>query len=313
MSQVNHGPPYMPKTWSLGGHPTKSVDIPITAVLLALYIGSAAWHMTIFQKNNKRGHKFLFNAVLFGFSMARITTCVLRIASICLPTNIRLAIAASIFVAAGVLLIFIINLLWSQRILRSLHPRLGWHRSGNAFLTVIFALVVVTLVMVITTVVQSFYILRPRTLFIDRAIQLYGQTYFAIVSSLPFLVVGLALALPRRTPHESFGHGKLSVKIAVLLAGTFLVTLGAWYRCATSWQTPVLRTQPLPGYFSKACFYVFNFGVEILTVYMYALMRVDLRFHVPNGAKGPGSYSRLVTGEKQEAADLEAFEQNEDA
>ena len=63
---MNKGPPYLPTTWALGGRATKSVDIPITAVFLALYIGSAAWHMTIFQKNNKRGHKFVFNAVLFG-------------------------------------------------------------------------------------------------------------------------------------------------------------------------------------------------------------------------------------------------------
>jgi hypothetical protein len=35
---------------------------------------------------------------------------------------------------------------------------------------------------------------------------------------------------------------------------------------------------------------MFNFGVEILTVYLYAIMRVDLRFHIPNGARGPGSY-----------------------
>ena len=35
--------------------------------------------------------------------------------------------------------------------------------------------------------------------------------------------------------------------------------------------------------------------VEILTVYLYAIMRVDLRFHVPNGAKGPGSYAAGVS------------------
>ena len=60
------GPPYLPTTWALGGIPTKGVDIPITAVLLVMYIGSAIWHMTIFQLNNRRGHKFIFNALLFG-------------------------------------------------------------------------------------------------------------------------------------------------------------------------------------------------------------------------------------------------------
>lgn len=223
--------------------------------------------------------------------MSRIVTCTMRIASICLPTDISLAIAAAIFVAAGVLIAFIVNLLFAQRILRAYHPTIGWHKAMKIVFTTLYILVGLTLAVVITAVVQNFYTLRPRTKFIDRALQLYGQTFLAIISSLPLFIVGLALALPRRGRPEKFGAGKMSLKIAVLLAGTTLVTLGAWYRCATSWVTPVPRSQPMPAYFSKAAFYVFNFGVEICYLYFYAIMRVDLRFHVPNGAKGPGSYA----------------------
>jgi hypothetical protein len=43
-----------------------NIDTPITAVFLVLFMVGAATHMTIFQLNRKRGHKFLFNAVLFG-------------------------------------------------------------------------------------------------------------------------------------------------------------------------------------------------------------------------------------------------------
>jgi hypothetical protein len=224
--------------------------------------------------------------------MSRIATCTLRIASICLPKDIQLAIAASIFVAAGVLIAFIVNIVWAQRILRATHPTLGWHRVTKIVFITIYVLIGLTLAVTITSVVQNFYTLRPRTKFIDRALQLYGQTFLAVISSLPIFIVGLALALPRRTPLEKFGAGKHSIKIGVLLAGTMLVTLGAWYRCGTSWQTPVPRSQSLPTYFAKPCFYIFNFGVEILTLYLYAITRTDLRFHVPNGAKGPGSYAQ---------------------
>lgn len=31
--------------------------------------------------------------------------------------------------------------------------------------------------------------------------------------------------------------------------------------------------------------------MEITVVYLYLLLRVDRRFHVPNGSKGPGDYS----------------------
>jgi hypothetical protein len=66
--QTPQGPPYAPQIWQLGGAPDKSVDVPVSAVLLAMFIGAAAIHMTILQKNNKRGHKFLFSGVMFGRS-----------------------------------------------------------------------------------------------------------------------------------------------------------------------------------------------------------------------------------------------------
>jgi hypothetical protein len=60
--------PYRPQTWALGGVADKHIDIPVTAVFLFLFICGAATHMTIFQINRKRGHKFVFNALLFGTS-----------------------------------------------------------------------------------------------------------------------------------------------------------------------------------------------------------------------------------------------------
>src|SRR5690242_21799677 len=58
--------PYAPRNWALGGAPNKAIDVPVTSICLALYVCGAATHMTIFQLNQRRGHKFLFNAVLFG-------------------------------------------------------------------------------------------------------------------------------------------------------------------------------------------------------------------------------------------------------
>ncbi|KAF2658755.1 hypothetical protein K491DRAFT_245173 [Lophiostoma macrostomum CBS 122681] len=294
--QAPKGPPYAPQIWQLGGAPEKKVDIPISAVFLALYMGAAAIHMIIFQKNKKRGHKFLFSGVMFGFCMARITTLTLRIATICRPTNVRLAIAASIFVALGVLLIFVINLLWTQRIVRSLHPTIGWHRAFSLFLLSLYALIVFTLIIVIIATIQSFYTLNTNTRRIDRDLQLYASTLLALISFLPLPILAIALLAPhQKSPHaDSFGAGRFRTKIIILTTGTFLVCLGACYRCGTSWLAPVPRTHPLPGYFSKAAFYMMDFGVEIFTIYLYALMRVDRRFHVPDGARGAGSYRMAV-------------------
>jgi hypothetical protein len=231
--------------------------------------------------------------------MSRIMTTILRIASVSLPANIRLAIAAQIFVAAGVVLIFVINLFWAQRIVRALHPRIGWHPVFSVLIQVLIALIILTLAIVITVTIQSFYTLRPRTKKIDRDLQIYGTFFLAIVSFLPIPIVLLsfihgshldcetkALALPNVASGEQFGHGRMRTKALVLLTGSTLLSLGASYRCATLWLPPVPRSQPLPPYFNKACFYIFNFVIEVLVVYLYAFMRVDLRFHVPDGSHG---------------------------
>jgi hypothetical protein len=61
-----HGPPYPPTVWALGGLPRASVDVPVTAVFLALFILGAIAHMTILQLNGRRGHKFLMSGLIFG-------------------------------------------------------------------------------------------------------------------------------------------------------------------------------------------------------------------------------------------------------
>ncbi|KAF3007485.1 hypothetical protein E8E13_005162 [Curvularia kusanoi] len=298
---MTQSPPYPPRNWSLGGLATKSTDIPITSVFLFLYICLAATHMTIFQLNKRRGHKFLFNGALFGFCMSRIVTNILRLASITHPHNIRLAIAAQIFVAAGVLIVFVINLLWTQRIVRALHPSFGWSRGASFALKPLWVLIFLTLAALITTIVQSFYTLRPRTLFIDRAVQLYGVTFMAVIAFLPLPILAIAFAVPRKYSHERFGTGSLRTKVAVLVTGALLLSFGASYRAGTTWMPPVSRHEPMPAYFNKAALYCVDFGVEVLTVGLYAVTRVDLRFHVPDGAKGPGSYTKakIISDEEE--------------
>ena len=108
------GPPYLPTTAGLGGRPTPSVDDPISGVLLGLFVTGAVLNMTIFQINKRRSHKFILSGLLFGFCMARITANVLRIAWASNLGNASLAIAAGVFVNAGVLLLFVVNIIFAQ-------------------------------------------------------------------------------------------------------------------------------------------------------------------------------------------------------
>lgn len=229
--------------------------------------------------------------------MCRIITCILRIASSTRQTNIRLAMAAQIFVAAGVLLVYVINLIFTQRLIRAQHPRWGWSKPFSIFLKLTYVVVVISLIMVITVTVQMFYTLNPNTRRIDRDVQLYCSTFFAYVSFLPIPLMTVSLILPRKTRVEKFGLGRWRTKVFVLLISSFVLCLGAAYRCGTAYLPPVPMTQPLPSYYSRACFYVFNFVLEILIIYLYIFARIDRRFHVPNGAKGHGSYVPTKAGE----------------
>jgi len=88
---------------------------------------------------------------------------------------------------------------------------------------------------------------------------------------------------------DKFGTGRFRTKVWVLLFSSVILTLGAAFRTGTAYK-PRPRSDPA-WYDSKACFYIFNFTIEIIVVYLYAAIRVDLRFHIPDGAHGPGAYS----------------------
>ena len=295
MPPTSMSPPYAPQTAALGGVPTIGVDVPIAAVFLALYLTGAAAHMYILQTNRKRSHKFLLSGMLFGFCMARTVTMIMRISWACRPTNIRIAIASMVFTAAGVVLLFVVNLLFAQRILRAQHPHAGWHKIFHLAFLAVYALIIITLIMLVTTVVQQFFTLNANTHRIDRAVVLYGGTMYAVISFLPIPLLLLSLAVPRKNPIQKFGQGRFRNKIAILLLASTLLCLGASFRVGTSYLTPRPRSDP-PGYYSKACFYIFNFVVEILVVYLYVLVRVDRRFWIPNGSHAPGDYLRGKSG-----------------
>lgn len=306
MSEQTLHPPYPATTAALGGLPTIGVDVPICAVFLALYIIGAASHMTILQINEKRGHRFLISGMLFGFCMSRIVTTIMRIVWANYPHNGRIAIAANIFVAAGVVLLFVINLLFAQRLVRACHPRSGWHPLFHYTFIAIYVLIVLNLFAVITCVIQSPYTLNLNTRRIDRDIILYGGTFYIGVSFLPILLVIGGLVIPHKTRVEKFGSGRFRHKIAILLLASVLLCAGATFRAAVNYAGGTRPRDDPANYQNKACFYISNFAVEILVIYLYVLVRVDKRFFIPNGSHGPGDYSRQPKAEantKTESSD----------
>jgi len=81
---------FTPPDALLGGIPTVTLDVPITAIFLVLFLLGAATHMTIYNKNSKRGHKFILSDLLFNFCMVRAATTTMRIVWAFKPTITKL-------------------------------------------------------------------------------------------------------------------------------------------------------------------------------------------------------------------------------
>lgn len=245
--------------------------------------------MATFKMNMRKGYKFFFNIFLLQFSMARILTCALRIGSATHPSNISLAIASNIFVNAGILMVYIINLIFAQRILRARQPELGWHPLLRLAFKILYMLIAVALVLLITFIVISFYTLDLELRETARKVQLAGITYFLVFAALPLVVLAITHILPVSTRAESFGKGSMRSKALIVAVSASLCTLGAGFKAGANWETPRPASDPA-WYQKKAAFWVFLFAIEVVILYFFLAVRIDQRFWVPNGSSKRRTY-----------------------
>ncbi|KAK7428888.1 hypothetical protein QQZ08_004658 [Neonectria magnoliae] len=234
------GPPYLPRGAVLGLVPSHVPNVPISSVLVLVFILSAIVNMTILQLNLRRKHKFILSGVLFGFSMARMMANILRIAWTTHNDNARLVIAASIFANAGVLLLFVTNIILLQRIVRAYHPMIGWSKALGWVFRFLYFGIAACLVMVIVSVVYSYYTLEPSTQSQLRAVRLSAAVFLAVLSFLPIPSVIATLLLPRSSPIDQFGHGSMRMKTALLL---FTATTPAVGRAKSLRRTTVMKSR----------------------------------------------------------------------
>lgn len=242
------------------------------------------------------------SGAMFAFCTLRILACALRISWATKQESVPIAIAASIFVAVGDIVAWVVNLNLTQRILRAVHPGVGWHPAAKIAFIVVYAIIGVSVSILIGFTVSAYYTLDRSKQIQSRDAAFYGTTYFAFVATLPIPLVLGVLCAPRKNEIEHFGTGSFRAKIMIVLFGSTLISLGIWFRCATSYLSPRLVSHPAP-YQSKACFYIFYFSLEILVIYTYFAVRIDKRFYILDGSKGPGDYSKSILNENEKDED----------
>ncbi|KAK4542449.1 hypothetical protein LTR36_006701 [Oleoguttula mirabilis] len=303
-SAANAGPPYIPNVAGVGGRPTVSQDIPATAIFLLMYLTGAVANMAIFQLNRRKGHKFLISWAMFGFCMARVITCVLRLAWATRPSNPRLALADQIFTNAGIVVVYVVILLLCQRVLRATYPRLGWNRRLNKTLSVLYVILVFALLLVIAFTILSVYTLSTTLRSVAHWMQRGGILYMLIFNVVSVGVLLLSLLLPRAPDSEAFGSGTMRAKVTILEVAVFFGNFIAGFRTATAWAAARPASEPT-WYDSKAAFYIIMFGFEIVVVYLFLFTRIDRRFWVPSGSQKPGDYSRPAELDSEGDAEVE--------
>ncbi|OLN93271.1 hypothetical protein CCHL11_08328 [Colletotrichum chlorophyti] len=282
------GPPDPANGPFLGGVPTKNLDLPVTLMFMLMFMLGFYIHLTIFRRNSKRGHKFLISDLVVDFCAIRTVTCIFRIVWSTMTTR-YIVFFAVLFENSGPSLLYAVNMFFAQRLVRSIHPRVGWFPAFSQITFVLLISVPVFLILNLVSVVLIFFSQgNPDRQKTGEDLLKFGSSWNTWLSVFPILIVSMALAVPGPKP-ERFGTGSQRVKVALLYFASLLLSTGQVVRMYT------LFNPQLPGtdstIFGKAVFYTTGFFFEITVVALYAIFRIDLRYHIPNGSSGPGDYS----------------------
>ncbi|KUI70799.1 hypothetical protein VM1G_11657 [Cytospora mali] len=272
------GPPYPLDTAQIGGLPSVSVDIPPLAVFLALYATSAIISIILFEHQRRRHLSCTVPVILFLFSGERVLTCVLRIFWAFKLTNVRVAVASQVSLQAGVLLLFLLNLILAERFWLDRKLRARTHVRLRFALVTLSTLTISALIMEIASIIVSVYTLDQKTISTCRNVQRAGATYFLILATTPLAMLALAfLTSPASsTKRQGTFSGEL-FRLSVTIVSSVLCIMNAGFKTGVVWTPPRSLFDPA-WYHSRACLYLFGFTMEVCVLILLYATRADLKF-----------------------------------
>ncbi|KAM0280893.1 hypothetical protein ACHAQH_003782 [Verticillium albo-atrum] len=297
---VQDYPPYLSPFPVAGLIPNTSTDVPVSAVLLVFYVISIISNVLILRQNKRRSRPFPFSALLIVYSIFRVVALVLRISYAAVQTNTNLAIAANIISNAGVIVIFVLNLLVSPHLMRRFfgaRGATGWRRkiSTVPFFAAIPFLPIMLLTVVNVTILS--YFTNDTKVRLDcLTAQKIASVTFVVIAFLPapFAAAVAFLSPPNKqeekkdvSPRGSFltrvihpddrSTGTTRGNALLMLFGSAVLTIGAAYR-----TTSILSPRRMPGdpawFHGRPAYYCFNYMLELIVVGAYVVFRFDQRF-----------------------------------
>ncbi|KAH8819465.1 hypothetical protein F5884DRAFT_661425 [Xylogone sp. PMI_703] len=275
---LTSGPPYYSPYAVMGGLPDTKVDEPVTAVFLVIYTLLLSLHFVILFVSLKRARSFVICWYAGTLCFLRIISCALRIAWAHNDLDIRLAIANQVFVTAGVVVIFEANLLIVQSIFRASYPE--WYARHRTTIRITCGLynlsIPLFIVMVVVVIVQFFYTLDANIRRIDRDIQKFVAVWFTVSAFMPVITMVPGIVVPYfgfKVPITvRLGRDRFRRLIGALLFSSTLLTFGAAFRSAVLFEGKFILAPR--WYHSRACFYCFNFVIEIIAIGILVGLRI---------------------------------------
>lgn len=180
-----------------------------------------------------------------------------------------------------------------------MHPQIGWS-APFSIITQAMAISVPAIILIqIGSLIGSFFSadVESRLNGFEGVLK-FGSSYNLFLVTFPFIAIFMSCSVPGPKP-EKFGVGNLRVKTSMVMFASAALTAGAIVRTYAFFnKRPAVNDDVL---FGKPVFYTTQFLLEIIVVAMYALLRFDLLFHVPNGSSGPGDYQRERRADEEKA------------
>jgi Protein of unknown function (DUF3112) len=194
--------------------------------------------------------------------------------------------------------IFAINLVLTQRVLRAIHPKLFWHPIPSFFFTFLLISVPFFIIFNIAVLTASFFVTTASGAKITKDLLFLGASWNLFLCVFPLIFIGIFATIPSPSKIEKFGTGRFRTKIVMLVYSSSTLFIGAIVRLIAAAQSHPIND---PGQVdTKTIFYLTGFMLEIFVVLLFAAARFDLRFHIPNGCTGPGQYAPAREDDKEE-------------
>lgn len=196
-------------------------------------------------------------------------------------------------------ILYVLGIFFIQRIIRAMHPVFGW-TSFFRFFTVFLAFTVVANILYNIVSLCVAFVSTDNPDRFESALNLSkaGAIWNLLLVLYPLVPLLVASWIPGPRI-EPFGYGPFRIKVAILVTGIVLLAVGTSIRLAEAFDRIPPGTEHEHPLYSKAVFYTTHFVFEILVVFLYAVARIDLRYHVPDGCTGPGDYSALSGGHEE--------------